>query len=125
LERSGTLHKLANTSSGGFAAYKFTTSGVNDNIALWTPADTLDYDCESVSQQANQLAMDKVQAIKHLEQAGFSERRIAEQLGISRKAVRHHLGRSTSKETDNPIMFCFYSASLAKKIFFYSNAVPF
>jgi hypothetical protein len=33
-----------NTSSGGFAAYKFTTSGVNDNIALWTPADTLDYD---------------------------------------------------------------------------------
>jgi formylglycine-generating enzyme required for sulfatase activity len=33
-----------NTSSGGFAAYKFTTSGVNDSIALWTPADTLDYD---------------------------------------------------------------------------------
>ncbi len=33
-----------NTSTGGFAAYKFTTSGVNDNIALWTPADTLDYD---------------------------------------------------------------------------------
>jgi formylglycine-generating enzyme required for sulfatase activity len=33
-----------NTSTGGFAAYKFTTPGVNDNIALWTPADTLDYD---------------------------------------------------------------------------------
>jgi formylglycine-generating enzyme required for sulfatase activity len=33
-----------NTSTGGFAAYKFTTSGVNDNIALWTPSDTLDYD---------------------------------------------------------------------------------
>jgi formylglycine-generating enzyme required for sulfatase activity len=33
-----------NTSTGGFAAYKFTTSGVNDNIALWTAADTLDYD---------------------------------------------------------------------------------
>jgi formylglycine-generating enzyme len=33
-----------NTSTGGFAAYKFTTSGVNDNIALWTDADTLDYD---------------------------------------------------------------------------------
>jgi hypothetical protein len=32
-----------NTSTGGFAAYKFTTSGVNDNIALWTDADTLDY----------------------------------------------------------------------------------
>lgn len=33
-----------NTSTGGFAAYKFTTAGVNDNIALWTPAETLDYD---------------------------------------------------------------------------------
>jgi formylglycine-generating enzyme required for sulfatase activity len=33
-----------NTSTGGFAAYKFTTSGVKDNIALWTAADTLDYD---------------------------------------------------------------------------------
>ena len=33
-----------NTSTGGTAAYKFTTSGVNDNIALWTPSDILDYD---------------------------------------------------------------------------------
>ena len=33
-----------NTSTGGFAAYNFTTSGVNDNIAVWTAADTLDYD---------------------------------------------------------------------------------
>ena len=33
-----------NTSTGNQAAYKFTTSGVNDNIALWTAADTLDYD---------------------------------------------------------------------------------
>jgi formylglycine-generating enzyme required for sulfatase activity len=33
-----------NTSTGGFAAYNFTSSGVNDNIALWTAADTLDYD---------------------------------------------------------------------------------
>ena len=33
-----------NTSTGGHAAYKFTTSGVNDDIALWTAADTLDYD---------------------------------------------------------------------------------
>jgi formylglycine-generating enzyme len=32
-----------NTSKGGFATYKFTTVGVNDNIALWTPTDTLDY----------------------------------------------------------------------------------
>lgn len=33
-----------NTSTGGHAAYKFTTSGVNDNIDLWTVADSLDYD---------------------------------------------------------------------------------
>jgi formylglycine-generating enzyme required for sulfatase activity len=33
-----------NTSTGGSAAYNFTTGGVNDNIALWTAADTLDYE---------------------------------------------------------------------------------
>jgi formylglycine-generating enzyme required for sulfatase activity len=33
-----------NTSTGGFAAYKFTTHGVDDNIDLWTAADTLDYE---------------------------------------------------------------------------------
>jgi hypothetical protein len=33
-----------NTSTGGSAAYKFTTLGVNDNIALWTASDTLDYE---------------------------------------------------------------------------------
>lgn len=33
-----------NTSTGNSAAYKFTTSGVNDNIALWDATDTLDYD---------------------------------------------------------------------------------
>jgi len=33
-----------NTSTGGFDAYNFTTGGVNDNIALWTAADTLDYE---------------------------------------------------------------------------------
>ena len=32
-----------NTSTGGVAAYNFTTSGVNDDIAVWTAADTLDY----------------------------------------------------------------------------------
>ena len=36
-----------NTSNGGFAAYKFTTDGFNDNIALWTAADTLDYDASN------------------------------------------------------------------------------
>lgn len=33
-----------NTSTGGSAAYNFTTTGSNDNISLWTPADVLDYD---------------------------------------------------------------------------------
>ena len=33
-----------NTSTGGVAAYNFTTGGVNDDIALWTASDTLDYD---------------------------------------------------------------------------------
>ena len=33
-----------NTSTGGFAAYNFTTGGVNNDIALWTASDTLDYD---------------------------------------------------------------------------------
>ena len=33
-----------NTSTGGHAAYKYTTGGVNADIALWTVADTLDYD---------------------------------------------------------------------------------
>ena len=33
-----------NTSTGGFDAYKFLTGGVKDNIALWTAADTLDYE---------------------------------------------------------------------------------
>ena len=33
-----------NTSTGGFAAYNFTTGGVDDDITLWTESDTLDYD---------------------------------------------------------------------------------
>ncbi|MFM7930361.1 MAG: SUMF1/EgtB/PvdO family nonheme iron enzyme, partial [Pirellula sp.] len=36
-----------NTSTGGSAAYKFTTSGVNDNIALWDETETLDYDASN------------------------------------------------------------------------------
>lgn len=51
---------------------------------------------------ANRLAMDKVQAIKSLAAAGMSERRIARTLGISRKAVRSHLGRDGAKETIAP-----------------------
>jgi transposase len=55
---------------------------------------------------ANQLAMDKVLAIQGLASRGYSERRIAEALQISRKAVRRHLGRdlglSASKDTKAP-----------------------
>jgi transposase len=51
---------------------------------------------------ANQLAMDKVQAIKSLRAGGMTERRIARTLGISRKAVRRHLGRDRSKDTKAP-----------------------
>ena len=51
---------------------------------------------------ANQLGMDKVQAIKSLHAAGMSERRIASTLGVSRKAVRRHLGRSAAKDTKAP-----------------------
>jgi transposase len=51
---------------------------------------------------ANQLAMDKVQAIKSLEAAGLSERQIARTLSVSRKAVRRYLGRNRSKDTKAP-----------------------
>jgi transposase len=51
---------------------------------------------------ANQLAMDKVLAIQGLAARGFSERRIANTLGISRKAVRRHLGRCDPKDTKAP-----------------------
>ena len=33
-----------NTSTGGYAAYNFSTGGVSDGITVWTAADTLDYD---------------------------------------------------------------------------------
>jgi predicted ArsR family transcriptional regulator len=47
---------------------------------------------------ANRLAMDKSQAIKSLATSGMSERRIARTLGVSRKAVRAHLGDEAPKE---------------------------
>jgi hypothetical protein len=47
---------------------------------------------------ANQLAMDKVQAIKSLRASGMTNRRFARTLGVSRKAGRRHLGREPSKE---------------------------
>jgi transposase len=46
--------------------------------------------------------MDKVHAIKTLRAQGISERQIAKTLGISRKAVRRHLGRAAPKDTKAP-----------------------
>ena len=51
---------------------------------------------------ANRLAMDKVLAVKSLAAAGLSERQIARTLEVSRKAVRRHLGRISSKDTKAP-----------------------
>lgn len=51
---------------------------------------------------AHRLAMDKVHAITTLGAQGISERQIAKTLGISRKAVRRHLGRLVPKDTKAP-----------------------
>jgi hypothetical protein len=48
---------------------------------------------------ANQLAMDKSLAINNLRNAGYSERRIAKTLGVSRGAVRRHLTSESSNST--------------------------
>ena len=51
---------------------------------------------------ANQLAMDKSFAINNLRAAGYSERRIAQTLGVSRGAVRRHLREADSNGTKAP-----------------------
>ena len=51
---------------------------------------------------ANQLAMDKSFAINNLRAAGYSERRIAQTLGVSRGAVRRHLRRPEANGTTAP-----------------------
>ena len=48
---------------------------------------------------ANRLGMDKSLAIQQLRAAGYSERRIAKTLGISRGAVRRHLADIRSNST--------------------------
>ena len=48
---------------------------------------------------ANRLGMDKSLAINNLRSAGYSERRIAETLEISRGAVRRHLALANSNST--------------------------
>ena len=50
----------------------------------------------------NLLAMLKSREIQWLAEAGQSEREIAEALGVSRGAVRRHLGREGSKRTKAP-----------------------
>ena len=49
---------------------------------------------------SNQLKVDKVQAIKTLKEQGWSNRKIARELGIHRTTVAKHLG---SKPTKVPI----------------------
>lgn len=51
---------------------------------------------------AHQLSMDKVQTIQHLRSLGWSQRQIAESLGIDRKAVRRHLRGHEPKGTKAP-----------------------
>lgn len=51
---------------------------------------------------AHRLSMDKVQAIQHLRSLGWSLRRIAESLGVDRKAVRRHLRLPDAKGTQAP-----------------------
>jgi transposase len=56
--------------------------------------------CES--HNVNQLAMDKSFAINNLRASGYSERRIAQTLGVSRGAVRRHLRASEPNSTTAP-----------------------
>ena len=51
---------------------------------------------------ANRLGMHKSQGIKALGEAGRSEREIAQVMGVSRGAVRRHLGREESNRTKAP-----------------------
>ncbi len=48
---------------------------------------------------SNHLAMDKVHAVQQLSQAGWSQRRIAEAVGVDRKTIRRLLRQGTSKGT--------------------------
>jgi hypothetical protein len=50
----------------------------------------------------NQLAMNKSFAVNNLRFAGYSERRIAQTLHVSRGAVRRHLRASASNSTKAP-----------------------
>jgi len=54
------------------------------------------------SPMENQLAMDKSFAINNLRDSGYSERRIAQMLGVSRGAVRRHLQAPGSNSTTAP-----------------------
>ena len=51
---------------------------------------------------ANRLGMLKSQGIKALGEAGRSEREIAQVMGVSRGAVRRHLGREEANRTKAP-----------------------
>jgi formylglycine-generating enzyme required for sulfatase activity len=57
-----------NTSTGNMAAYKFTTNGVNDNIALWSPGDA-GYD--SSNRYRNSLAKYVLPSYNELYKAAY------------------------------------------------------
>ncbi len=48
---------------------------------------------------SNRLPMDKVQAVQHLGQLGWSQRRIAEATGVDRKSIRRVLGQNSKGTT--------------------------
>lgn len=52
--------------------------------------------------KAYQLGMDKTLSIKQLHQSGMSERKISEALGVSRNAIRRHLGENGPNDTKAP-----------------------
>ncbi|MCA9151057.1 MAG: IS21 family transposase [Planctomycetales bacterium] len=51
---------------------------------------------------SNHLAMDKVQAVQQLVQAGWSQRKISEAVGVDRKTIRRLLQQAASKGTSAP-----------------------
>ena len=51
---------------------------------------------------ANQLSVTKSSSIKQLHDKGWSQRRIAEAVGVDRKTVRRHLGLGDGEDRPPP-----------------------
>lgn len=52
---------------------------------------------------ANRLKVAKVLSIKQLHDQGWSQRRIARELGISRDAVARHLAKAAESTSSDPV----------------------